>query len=150
MRLGLLFEGGIALAACVFGAFLTTPPWQRVFWRPTDFAWGLLATLPLVLGLLVMRRFNGGPIGRLNRAVDELLVPLFAHCSLIQLALVYSLRRHWRGTILSRPTSTFADWLARSRCRSVPGQSRLRPASRGHPTYAVVATLVGAYLAGSR
>jgi CAAX protease family protein len=87
-RLGLLFEAGLAAVACLIGLFLKIPPWQRVIWRPIDVGWGLLATLPMFLGLLNVRRIQGGPLARLNSAVDEMLVPLFAQCTLIQLALI--------------------------------------------------------------
>jgi uncharacterized protein len=88
VRLGLLFEGGLAVAACLVGLFLKVPPWQRLIWRPTDLIWGLLATLPMFLGLLIVRRIHGGPLAKLNAAVDEMLIPLFARCTLIQLALI--------------------------------------------------------------
>ena len=146
VRLGLLFEGGIALAACAFGVFLATPPWRRVFWQWTDFAWGLLATIPLVMALLLMRRFSTGPLGRLNRAVDELLVPLFAHCSLTQLALVSAFagigeELFFRG--LLQPL--LIGWLGvvAGLCLASLVFGVLHAVT---PAYAVVATLVGAYL----
>ncbi|HZZ28436.1 MAG TPA: CPBP family intramembrane glutamic endopeptidase [Pirellulales bacterium] len=88
VRLALLFEGGLAVLACAAGCFLVTPPWQRVLWRPTDAAYGLAATLPLVVGLFFMRRVRSGSLGKLNTVVDDILVPLFANCSIWQLGFI--------------------------------------------------------------
>jgi uncharacterized protein len=88
MRLALLFEGGLAIAACIIGLFLKTPPWRLITFSLADFGWGLAATIPMILGLLVLRSIRRGPLGGLNRAVDQSLVPLFAYCALWQLALI--------------------------------------------------------------
>lgn len=49
---------------------------------------GSAAALPMFLVLLVMERTPWGPLLRLRRAVDELLVPLFRHCTIADLALI--------------------------------------------------------------
>jgi membrane protease YdiL (CAAX protease family) len=88
LRLGLIFEGAIALGACAIGIFLPTPPWKLIEWRAGVAAWGLVATIPLVVGLLILRQINLGPFRRLNAVVDEMLVPLFARCTIVQLAIL--------------------------------------------------------------
>ena len=78
MPTALAFEGGMAVVACAVGGFLKPPLWQQLAWSPRDFCVGLLATLPMLIGLLAMRRIERGPLGRLNAVVDQLLVPMFA------------------------------------------------------------------------
>src|SRR5689334_11863582 len=82
----LAFEGGMAIVACAVGDFLKPPLWDRIAWQPLDVALGLLATIPMIVGLVVMRRIERGPLGRLNVVVDQFLIPLFAGCTVIQLA----------------------------------------------------------------
>ncbi len=60
VRLAVLFEGGVAVAAIACGYFMTIPPWQRVSWQWGDAGWGVAATIPLILGLLLMRRARRG------------------------------------------------------------------------------------------
>ncbi len=67
VRMAILFEGGLGVAAIVCGWFMSVPPWQRLSWQPRDAGWGLAATLPLVLGLLLMRRVHRGPFGTIER-----------------------------------------------------------------------------------
>ncbi len=86
--MAILFEGGLAFVACVIGVFMTTPPWQRFAWRWVDIAWGLLATVPLIIGLFLMRRVERGPLGRLNQVVDSLVAPLFGRCSMLELFII--------------------------------------------------------------
>ena len=146
VRLGLLFEGGLAVAACLVGLFLKVPPWQRLIWRPTDLVWGLLATLPMFLGLLIVRRAHGGPLAKLNAAVDEMLIPLFARCTLMQLAPNFRSGGFRRGILVSGVLQpVLITWWG-----VVPG---LLGASivfgllhAVTTAYAVLATVVGAYL----
>jgi uncharacterized protein len=146
IRLGLLFEGALAVVACCIGLFLTTPPWQRIIWRPLDVAWGLLATLPLVFGLLFLRRIRTGPLGRLNTAVDAMLVPLFVRCSILQLALISAVagigeELLFRGVL----QPVLIGWLgiAAGLCLASIVFGALHAVTAA---YAVLATIVGAYL----
>jgi uncharacterized protein len=88
MPTALAFEGAMAVVTCAVGGFLKPPLWQQLAWSPRDFALGLVATLPMLIGLLTMRRIERGPLGRLNAVVDQLLVPMFARSSIVQLALI--------------------------------------------------------------
>src|SRR5262249_44805972 len=78
----------LIVVANMAGIFLTPTPWQRVGWLPIDVVWGLVATVPLLVGLFVMRRVRTGPLARLNTVVDQFLTPLFSDCSVAQLALI--------------------------------------------------------------
>jgi uncharacterized protein len=87
-QLVLLFESGLAVAACVAGLFMDVPPWQRIVWQWKSVGVGVAAAIPMILGLLAIRRVHAGPLARLNEVVDQLLVPLFIRCSVVQLAVV--------------------------------------------------------------
>src|SRR5260370_1199013 len=86
VRMAVIFEGGIIVLAVVIGWFLNPRLGEWVRWNWPDFGLGLLAALPMLAGLLLMRRVRRGPLGRLNAVVDELLVPLFVGCTVFQLA----------------------------------------------------------------
>ncbi len=88
VQIALLFEVGVAALAVLIGWFLHTQPMHQILWRIEDAGLGALATLPMIVVLIVMRRIRNGPLGRLNGVVDRLLVPLFAGCSVIELLLV--------------------------------------------------------------
>ncbi len=87
-RLALLFEGGLAIIACLAGILMEVPPWRRIEWRWEGVVEGIVAAVPMMLSLLVLRRMRQGPLARLNKVVDQTLVPLFARCSLWQLAVI--------------------------------------------------------------
>jgi hypothetical protein len=146
VRLALLFEGGLAVAACVVGMFMKIPPWQRIVWKPADVALGLAATVPLVIGLFLLRRIQSGPLGRLNSAVDDMLVPLFAQCSILQLALISAVagigeELLFRGVL----QPLLIGWLgiAAGLCLASVVFGLLHAVTAA---YALLATLVGAYL----
>jgi uncharacterized protein len=87
-QLVLLFEGGLAVAACAAGLFMDVPPWQRIMWQWKQVGIGVAAAVPMILGLFAIRRVGSGPLAHLNQVVDQLLVPLFIRCSVVQLAVV--------------------------------------------------------------
>jgi len=73
-------------------AWLLVPPaWEQMRWTPEDVLKGVLASLPLLVVLVFLRQLNGGAVGRLNRTVDELLVPLFSPLPLWQFAVISAL-----------------------------------------------------------
>jgi membrane protease YdiL (CAAX protease family) len=90
-RLVVLFEGGLVVAACIAGLFMEVPPWQLIAWQWKQLGFGLAAAAPMMLSLVAIRRARTGPLARLNSVVDQLLVPLFARCTLWQLAVVAAL-----------------------------------------------------------
>jgi uncharacterized protein len=136
----------LALLAVGLGFFMETPPWRRLSWKADAIAWGCAAVVPMVLGLLLIRRAKQGPLARLNRIVDRLLVPLFGACNWMQLALI-SLVAGVGEELLFRGVvqPVFSIWLG-----AAAGLG-LASAVFGllHAitiTYAVLATLVGTYL----
>ena len=146
VRQALLFELALGVAAVVFGLGMDQPPWRRFDWTLAAGAWGVAAALPM-LGLLLSLRFiRRGPIGRLNRLVDSLVVPLFAGCTVGDLALIAVVaglgeEMLFRGAI----QPALGNWLgpiAGLICASV----LFGLAHAITPTYAVLTALIGAYL----
>jgi len=86
--LAVLFEGALVVLAFLAGWLIKSPPWNQVHWRLHCVAIGLAAFVPMLVGLWVLRHIRHGPIGRLNAVVEDLLVPLFARCSIAELALI--------------------------------------------------------------
>jgi hypothetical protein len=140
-----LFEGSLGLAAVVLGCWMTVPPWRQIRGDATDAAWGLAATVPLLAMMLALRQLNAGPFRRLNRAVDELLVPLFSGCTLSDFALIslvgglgeellfrgliQAVLSHWFGLVAGLVLASILFGLAHMITL----------------TYAVIAALVGAF-----
>jgi membrane protease YdiL (CAAX protease family) len=88
VRQAILFEGSLALVAAALGWLLPTPPWRQIHWTWTAAAYGAAAALPLLAAMFALHQLRAGPFGRLNRVVDQLIVPLFAGCSLADFALI--------------------------------------------------------------
>jgi membrane protease YdiL (CAAX protease family) len=76
-RLAVAFEGGLVLAGLAIGWFMSPPAWELVRWNADAALLGALWSLPPLVGLVFIRQLQFGATGRLNRTVDELLVPLF-------------------------------------------------------------------------
>jgi uncharacterized protein len=144
VRMALVFEGGLIVVACGAGLFMT-PPWRQVGWQLLDVLRGLAATLPLVAGLLLLRRIRGGSLGKLNQLVDETLVPLFTGCNIFQLALISLLagvgeELLFRGVIQPIFMSWFGMVVGLCLASLVFGLLHALTTA-----YAVLATIVGAY-----
>jgi membrane protease YdiL (CAAX protease family) len=90
-RLAVMFEGGLVAAGFALGWLMTPPAWEHMRWAAEAALLGMLAALPLLVALVFLRRLKAGAVGRLNRTVDELLVPLFSTLPLWQLAAISAL-----------------------------------------------------------
>jgi membrane protease YdiL (CAAX protease family) len=93
--LAFLFEGGLAVVALVLGRFVGSPPLATVRFEIAAMAetaiaagLGIVASVPMFVGLLAIERWSVAPLQRLRCLVDELLVPLFKPLSVTQLLLV--------------------------------------------------------------
>src|SRR5688572_16759912 len=87
-RMAVAFEGGLVLAGLAIGWLMSPPVWELAWWNVEAFLLGALWTLPLLVALAFMRQLHGGAFGRLNRTVDELLVPLFGELKLWHFAVI--------------------------------------------------------------
>jgi membrane protease YdiL (CAAX protease family) len=86
--LGAGFEGSFVSLAWLLGWLLGQSPLERFSWSLADAAWGVAATLPMVLGALVLVRWPVGPFARIKQFIEEVVRPLFASCTLPDLALI--------------------------------------------------------------
>lgn len=89
--IAILFEGGVvvlALAICWYSGRwppLASKPWSD---NAVLLLWGVLATLPMLVGLIVLDRYPFGPLVELKRFVETHLTPLFAGLTVLQMALI--------------------------------------------------------------
>lgn len=145
-----LFEGILGLAAIGLGGLFGYPPGKMIHWTVPSMGWGMVASLPLLLFLLLLVRFPIGPFGNLLRLLDEQLVPLFRQASLLELAILslvagLSEEALFRGLI----QEAIADgvglplgvWVGLAAAASLFGLAHFLSLS-----YALIATLMGLYL----
>ena len=80
------FEGGLIVLAVVLGWLLGRPTVGLIHptWR--GLVWGVTAALPLLPVLWWCVHSNWGPMRRLRTEVDARVVPMFAHMSLLDMA----------------------------------------------------------------
>jgi membrane protease YdiL (CAAX protease family) len=140
------FEGGLALLAWGIAWLLNEPLWDRLKWDPADAALGLGACLPMLLLFWACLRSRLPPLVRIRRLCDEFVRPLFAPCTLAELALISLLAGLGEETL-------FRGVLQADLTRRVGLGPGIALASilfgllhALTPTYAVLATLMGLYL----
>ncbi len=83
--LAVLVEGGMVVVAWTARWFMDPPPLAQIQWRWWDVLRGVVCTVPLVLLALALLRWPIGPFARLRRFTHELLVPMLAPCTLVDL-----------------------------------------------------------------
>jgi membrane protease YdiL (CAAX protease family) len=83
--LAILVEGGLIVLAWVLGWLLDEPPLAQFRWDARDALRGVVATVPLLLLFLALLRWPVGPLGRIKQFSEEVLRPVLARCSLLDL-----------------------------------------------------------------
>jgi hypothetical protein len=152
LLLTVAFEGGAALAAIVIGWLLGHPPLALIHWLPSAVLWGALATLPLLVLVAVCLIFPVGPLRQLLRVTEQLVAPLFANCTWIDLAIIAILaglgeELFFRGLI----QGVASIWIGGSNGRWMAWIGTSALFGLAHwitPTYAMLAGLIGLYLGG--
>lgn len=89
--LAVLFEGGLVLLAWLGGLGLDLSPFRGLGSSWNSVALGIAASLPILAGVVGVRISRWGPLVRLREILDERVIPLFAHCTVIDLALISAL-----------------------------------------------------------
>ena len=148
VRQALLFEGSLGVAALVAGIWMRDPAWRQIRWSPAAAGWGLVATVPMIALMWLLRQVRTGPFGRLNRVVDEFVVPLFAGISLGQIAAIALVAGTceellFRGTI----QTALAGWLGLA-AAVVLTNVLFGLIHFVTPLYAVWAAIIGAFFSG--
>ena len=155
-RLGVVFEGGLAVIAWFVGWLCDFSPLKTLEWNVQAFIWGLVGTLPLLAGLVVIDRYPLGPLRELKQVVDESIVPLFRGFRIWQFAVLATLagvgeELLFRGLLQGAIANVLqaqlppipATWIALAIASVVFGL--MHPITR---TYAFLCMLVGLYLGG--
>jgi membrane protease YdiL (CAAX protease family) len=144
--LAVAFEGGLAVLAWAIGWLVAQPPWDRLFWEPRDFTLGLAATVPLLVLFALCVRLPWRPLARIRDLCREVIRPLFAASTVLDLALISLvagvaeelLFRGLAQTALARWLGVWGGVVAASVLFGLLHLLTL--------TYAVLVTLVGIYL----
>ena len=148
------FEGGLAVVAVGLGWLVGQDPLEFLPRRPADAAWGAAcgaaAALPPAALLWLSLKCPVGPMARLIRVVDELLVPLFRECRLADLAVISALaglgeEMLFRG-VIQRAAADWIDgrwgiWVGLLLAAALFGLAHMIT-----PTYALLAGAIGLYL----
>jgi hypothetical protein len=147
MRVALASEAGLALLALCLGSLFRLAPLDQIEWTVRGVSDGILASVPLLAGLLAIVRYPIGPFKALKAVSEQLIIPLFRRCSVGQV-LIVSLLAGFGEELLFRAVAqrgievwSGSPWFAVIVASVLFGLA--------HPisvTYVVLAALVGAYL----
>jgi membrane protease YdiL (CAAX protease family) len=146
VMLAVTVEGGLILLAWILGYLLDQPPLHNFSWVLRDALLGVAATLPLLLFFGLVLRWPIGPLGRIKHFSEQVLCPLLAPCSILDLLGISILaglgeEMLFRGTLQGAFTRWMPSLLALGLVSTLFGV--LHAVTLG---YAVMATLMGAYL----
>ncbi len=130
LLLAVLFEGSLAVLAWAVGWLTEQLPWRDVAWNARDLALGMAATLPLLAGFVLCVSLPWRPLARIRRVCDELIRPLFAAGTVLDLA------------VISLVAGVAEEFLFRGVLQPALGNWL----GAWPPTYGALATLVGIYL----
>jgi membrane protease YdiL (CAAX protease family) len=144
--LAIFVEGGLMLIATVLGWLMKQPPLEQFAWDGWAVLLGVAAAVPLVLIFLVMQRWPIGPLGRIRRFSEQVVRPLLAPCSVVDLFGISVLaglgeEMLFRAVLQGAFLRWAAPWLAVTAASLLFGLLHAVTF-----TYAVLATLMGAYL----
>src|SRR5438067_594906 len=81
-------EGGLAVVAWLLGWLLERPPLEQIHWSAEAALWGITASVPLVIVLLIVTHAPWTPLRELRQLVVESLLPMFRHSTWLDLALI--------------------------------------------------------------
>lgn len=143
----LAFEGGLFLLALAFGWALDYPFWQVMEVSGAGLALALGATVPMVLGAILLSEFPFGPFRQVSDDFD-MIVGLFKKASitdLLAISLLAGLGEEalFRGVIQPLAIDYLGLWGGLAVASVVFGLAHLIS-----PAYFVFATLLGFYLGG--
>src|SRR5262245_70154 len=109
LLLGIGFEGGVGLFALALGWLLDRNPLDSFRWSRDDVLLGAAATAPLLITFTALLHWPVGPVARIERFMNEFFRPLFAPCTLLDLALISTLAGFGEETLFR---GVLQGWLA--------------------------------------
>ena len=143
--LGVLFEGGLGILACLLGWLLGTPPWQQFSWTAKDAGLGTAAVLPLLVLFFASLKSRARPLVRIRRFLEEAFLPLFARCTLAELALLSALAGLGEEMLFRGVLQTSVGSLLGQNVGLLLASVAFGLAHAITPTYAVAAGAIGVY-----
>jgi membrane protease YdiL (CAAX protease family) len=144
--LAILIEGGLLAGASLLGWIIDRPPLRSFAWTLQGAAWGVAATIPLLGLFFLFFLWPIGPLKRIQKFSDEVIRPLLAPCSVVDLFGISVLaglgeEMLFRGVL----QEAFTGWF--NVVVGVVVASLLFGLLHSITvTYAVLATIMGAYL----
>ncbi len=139
-------EGGLVALAWLLGGWLDRPPLRTFLWDARAALNGVAATLPLLLLFLVVTRWPVGPLAGLKRYSEQVIRPVLVPCTVIDLIGISTLaglgeEMVFRGVLQPALAGWLGPWGALAAASVLFGAVHAVSL-----TYAVLATLMGAYL----
>lgn len=140
------FEAALGVLAVLIGWWFQQSPLATLSWDVHGLWMGLLASVPMLIGFALCVRWPLGPLARIKDFSDEVIRPLFAPCTIAELALI-SLAAGvgeellFRGLIQAYLTEHWGAWGGIGLASFIFGLMHLIT-----PTYFVLAALLGIYL----
>jgi membrane protease YdiL (CAAX protease family) len=146
VRLAILVEGGLILLAVLLGRVLHRDPLEGFAWSLRDAGLGVAVTLPLAAVFLAIVWWPVGPLRSVHRFSVEVLCPLLAPCTVVDLVGIACLaglgeEMLFRGVLQGSLEEHFGFGPALVSASILFGVLHAVT-----PAYAVLAALLGAYL----
>ena len=144
--LAILVEGGLLAGASLLGWMIDQPPLLHFAWTIQGVLWGIAATVPIVGLFFLFQRWPIGPLKRIQNFSEQVIRPLLAPCSLIDLLGISVLaglgeEMLFRGVLQAAFTGWFNVWVGVTVASLLFGGLHAITF-----TYAVLAAVMGAYL----
>jgi membrane protease YdiL (CAAX protease family) len=145
--LAILVEGGLIVLAWSLGWLLDQLPLRTLSWSWLGALWGVLATAPMMALFFLMLRWPVGPLLRIKRFSEDVLRPLLAPCSVLDLLGISVLaglgeEMLFRGVL----QGAFEYWMKNFWPALALASVLFGLLHAVTLTYALLATLMGAYL----
>lgn len=145
--LAVLVEGGLLASASVLGWMIDQPPLLFFDWTLRAVFWGIAAAAPMLVLFFVFQRWPIGPLQRIQRFSEEVIRPLLAPCSWMDLLGISALaglgeETFFRGVLQEAVARWFNNvWVGVIAVSILFGLMHSITF-----TYVVLAALMGAYL----